>query len=343
MVVKEPRKAAPRPRRGRTETQTELAAIKREIEVSQEEADSRTDELIRLREDSIRQAVKDVGVETVVQNISGLGLEVSRSLARLSEKLTEEVTLLATVQEAVALERAELERLHKIDVAATALAQLVQDHAREKERLDAEMSAQRKAWQDESARSERERKEQDEALKKQRQREIDEYDYRKTLERKKAQDNYDEDNRIRDKKNHEKQEALEKSWQAREAELKEQEGELARLRREVEAFPALLQKDVDAATQAARKEAEGQFEHQIVLIKKEAEAEKRLAELRVQTLEEALVRSTSQIATLERQLGEAKQQVQDIAVKAIEGASGSQALSHINKIAMEQAKNRPPG
>src|ERR1019366_4357638 len=59
MVVKEPRKAAPRPRRGRTETQTELAAIKREIEVSQEEADSRTDELIRLREDSIRQAVKD--------------------------------------------------------------------------------------------------------------------------------------------------------------------------------------------------------------------------------------------------------------------------------------------
>ncbi len=84
MVVKEPRKAAPRPRRGRTETQTELAAIKREIEVSQEEADSRTDELIRLREDSIRQAVKDVGVETVVQKISGLGLEVSRSLARLS-------------------------------------------------------------------------------------------------------------------------------------------------------------------------------------------------------------------------------------------------------------------
>ena len=343
MVAKEPGKAAARPRRGRTETQTELAAIKREIVASQEETDPRTAELARLQEDGIRQAVKDVGVETVVQKISGLGLEVSRSLAQLSEKLTEEVTLLATVQEAVAIERAELERLHKIDVAATALAQLVQDHAREKERLDAETSAQRKAWEDEAQRSERERREQDEALKKQRQREIDEYEYRKNLERKKAQDKYDEENRIRDKQNLEKQEAFEKSWQAQEIELKEQEDELARLRREVEAFPALLQKDVDAATQAARKEAELQFEHQIVLIKKEAEAEKRLAELRVQTLEEALARSNSQIATLEQRLGEAKQQVQDIAVKAIEGASGSQALSHINKIAMEQAKNRPPG
>lgn len=42
-----------------------------------------------------------------------------------------------------------------------------------------------------------------------------------------------------------------------------------------------------------------------------------------------------------KQLADAKQQVQDIAVKAIEGASGARALSHINQIAMEQAKNRP--
>ena len=46
-------------------------------------------------------------------------------------------------------------------------------------------------------------------------------------------------------------------------------------------------------------------------------------------------------ADLNKQLADAKQQVQDIAVKAIEGASGARALSHINQIAMEQAKNRP--
>ena len=63
----------------------------------------------------------------------------------------------------------------------------------------------------------------------------------------------------------------------------------------------------------------------------------------MKTLEELVARQQAQIATLERQLADAKQQVQDIAVKAIEGASGAKALSHINQIAMEQAKNRPQG
>jgi hypothetical protein len=39
------------------------------------------------------------------------------------------------------------------------------------------------------------------------------------------------------------------------------------------------------------------------------------------------------------QVEDAKRQVQDIAIKAIEGASGP-GLSHIDKIAMEQAKTR---
>ena len=50
-----------------------------------------------------------------------------------------------------------------------------------------------------------------------------------------------------------------------------------------------------------------------------------------------------EVAALQKQLDEAKQQVQEIAVKAIEGASGAKALSHINQIAMEQAKHRDQG
>jgi phage terminase large subunit-like protein len=54
-------------------------------------------------------------------------------------------------------------------------------------------------------------------------------------------------------------------------------------------------------------------------------------------------RQAETIASLQKQVEEAKQQVQDIAVKAIEGASGSRALAHVNQIAIEQAKNRPQG
>ena len=119
--------------------------------------------------------------------------------------------------------------------------------------------------------------------------------------------------------------------------------ELARLKREAEGFPARLQKEAAAAAEQTRKETEARLEQQALGLRKDAESEKRLAELRIKTLEEAAARQQAQIAALEKQLAEAKQQVQDIAVKAIEGASGARALSHINQIAMEQAKNRPQG
>ena len=206
-----------------------------------------------------------------------------------------------------------------------------------------EIAAQRGAWEQETDRIERDRREQEESVKKQRQREIEDYEYKKNLERKKAQDKYDEDVRQVEKKNEEKQEALDKSWKQREAVLKEQEEELARLRKESADFPARLQKEAAAAAAQARSETEGRLEHQALVLRKDAEAEQRLGELRVKTLEEVVARQQTQIGALEGQLGDAKQQVQDIAVKAIEGASGARALSHINQIAMEQAKNRPQG
>jgi hypothetical protein len=302
---------------------------------------SKAEEAARRREAEARAAVEGVTIDSVVERISGLGLEVSRALGGLSEKLVREVDLLASLREAAELERKEIERLHKIDIAATALGQLVEEYGREKDRLEAEIAARRAGWEEEARNTERERKEQEDNLKRQRQREIDEYEYKKALERKKAQDKYDEDVRLLEKKNKERQEALEKSWQQREAALKEREEELDRLRKEVADFPARLQKETVRAASEATRAAEQRLEQQMVLLKKDGEAERRLAELQVRTLEETVSRQTAQLAALQQQVDEAKRQVQDIAVKAIEGASGSRALQHVNQIAMEQAKNRP--
>jgi colicin import membrane protein len=338
-----PSKPPLRAKRTKAEVQKEFTEIQDEVEQAREAPDAKGDEVARLRESEVRQAADGATVENVVQRISGLGLEISRALSGLSSKLTEEVHLLASVREAVGLERKELERLHKIDVAATALDQMVQDYAREKQSLESEIASQRAAWEEESERTERERKEQEESLKKQRQREIEDYEYKKALDRKKAQDKYDEDLRLTDKKNQEKQEALQKGWQLREAALKESEEELARLRKDSEGFPARLQKEAQSAAEQARRETEAKFDQQMLVLKKDAETEKRLAELRVKTLDEAVAAQHAQIAALEKQLADAKQQVQEIALRAIEGASGAKALSHINQIAMEQAKNRPQG
>src|SRR6266849_3106323 len=291
-------KASVRAKRSKAEMQQEFAEIQEQVESAREAADAKAEGAARLHAAEVRQGAEGITVEAVVQKISGLGLEVGKALADISEQLTQEVKVLATLREAAVLERKELEQLHKIDVTATALDQMVQDYAREKQRAEAEIGAQRQAWEEESARMERERKEQDDNLKKQRQ---------------------------------------------REAELKGRDDELTHLRKEAEGFPARLQNEAETAALRVRRETEAKFEQEVLVLKKDADTEKRLAELHVRTLEETLARQAAQIVTLEKQLVEAKQQVQDIAVKAIEGASGSKALSHVNQIAMEQAKNRPQG
>ncbi len=330
-------------RKPKAEVEEEFRLIQEETAAAREAADAKIEELNRRKNAETAQAVDGLTVESVVEKIAGLGLEISRSLTGISARLTEEVDRLAAAREAVRIEREELARLHRIDIAATALDQMVQDYAREKEQLEAQIAAQRAEWEQESKTVERERKEQEEALRKQRQRETDEYEYRKTLERKKAQDKYDEEQRVQEKANREKQEKLEKSWTEREAALKEQEVELARLKKESETFPARLAKEVEQAVAAAGKAAEARFEQQVVLIQKDAEVEKRVAELRVKAAEETITQQAGQLASLQKQLEEAKRQVQEIAVKAIEGASGARALAHVNQIAMEQAKTRPQG
>ena len=146
--------------------------------------------------------------------------------------------------------------------------------------------------------------------------------------------------RALEKKNREKQEALEKDWQERERAIKEREEEYLRLQQEVGGFSSRLQAEVERARSEAIQQTEQRFEQQGLLMTKEREANRRLAEFQVKTLEEAVARQTTQISSLQKQLDESKQQVQDIAVKAIEGASGARALAHVNQIAMEQAKTR---
>lgn len=342
MAVKSDKKVAARPKRSRAETQVEFAVIEAEHATSGP-LDSKASDLHQAHAKDVADRVRGIDVESVVRGLASLGLDVSRSLGDISEKLVAEVERLADLREAVALERDELDRLHKIDIAATTLDQLLEDHARNKQAFEAEMAETRAAWKQEAAQAERERREQDDTLKKQRQREAEDYEYKKTLERKKAQDKYDEEQRQTARQNAERQEALAREWQQREAVLKAQEEDVARLRTEVGDFPARLAREVATAVEDERRRVAADFERQLLILKKDAEAEARLSDLRVKALEASVATGAAQIAALEKQLAEAKQQVQDIAVRAIDGASGARALGHINQIAMEQAKNRPQG
>jgi hypothetical protein len=337
-----PKVAPVRVKRSKPEIQKEFTKIAAEVDEARATANPKSEEMARARETQIRESVGSISIDGVVQKLSSIGLEISKSLADLSEKLVQEVDRLATVREAVVLETKELERLHKIDVAATALDQLIQDYRTQQSEFETEIAAQRAEWEKEQQAGAAAQKEFEDNLKKQRQREMEEYEYKKQLERKKAQDKYDEDVRLLEKKNKEKQEALEKSWQQREAAIHEREEEWARLNKEVDEFPLRLKQEIDKAAAGAVKATEDRLEREVLLIKKDGESDKRVAELQIQALQNTVSRQSAEIYMLHKQLEDAKRQVQDIAVKAIEGASGAKALSHVNQIAIEQAKTRGP-
>ena len=167
--------APSRAQKSKSQVEQEFGAIRQEREAAQETASPKSVEIERLHAEAVRHSVESVFVESVAQRISALNGEVSRTLLELSEKLTAEVDLLVRVREVVELERQELERPHKIDIAATALDQLVDDYGRDREHLEAEIQTRRTEWEQESRTAERERKEAEEALRKQRQRENEDY------------------------------------------------------------------------------------------------------------------------------------------------------------------------
>ena len=189
----------------------------------------------------------------------------------------------------------ELEKLHKLDVTQTALDQLIEEYTQQKEKLESEIETTRQQWELEHQAKVRETKEYEDNLKKIRQREIDEYEYKKSLERKKAQDRYEEEMRLREKQNRESQEGLEKSWQTRESSLKAQEEEIDLLHKTVEEFPVRLKKEIDKVTADSIKQTEQRLSHEILLLKRDNESEKKMSELKIKTLEETIARQATQI------------------------------------------------
>lgn len=334
-----------KPKRGRrpkADIQLEFEKILHETE-NENPVSAKIDEMIRRQNQETIDSVKELQTDDVIRKFADFSIDVTKTLGSLSEKIVKEVQTLAQIRQAIILETEHLQTLHKIDIVQTTTDGMLEEYKTLQTDLENEIQTTRNQWESEQEEREHEIQEYEETLNKTRKRELEEFEYKKNLERKKTQDKYEEELRLRDKQNKEKQESLEKNWQERETILKSHEAELNELRNTVNTFPEKLQKEISKTVAESVKQAELSLKQEILLLKRDRESEQRVAELKIQTLNDQLAWQNTQIAQLQMQLEEAKKQVQDIAVKAIEGASGSRALAHINQIAMEQAKGRPSG
>lgn len=104
MPAKTTKTAPPsRTRASKAEVQHEFNVMKREAEVARELANPKSEEAAQRYAAETRQSVEDISVDSVAQQISAVGSQVSRTLNDLTDKLTAEVGLLGRVREAVQL------------------------------------------------------------------------------------------------------------------------------------------------------------------------------------------------------------------------------------------------
>jgi SMC interacting uncharacterized protein involved in chromosome segregation len=116
---------SPRTKRSKAEVEQEFSALAEQIANEKSSSSSKNEMLSQIQEAEVRATVSEITVEVIAKKLSDLNVEVSRTLSNLSEKMNSEVDLLRSLKEAVALESKELHRLHRIDIAATSIDQLV--------------------------------------------------------------------------------------------------------------------------------------------------------------------------------------------------------------------------
>ncbi|MBI4972447.1 MAG: hypothetical protein HZC16_01360 [Candidatus Omnitrophica bacterium] len=288
-------------------------------------------------------------VESIVRNLADLHLGVGKAFSELSEQLVGEANKLKEIQQAIAVQRVSLEELHDIHLAADTLSALVREYEERRQTFEAEMKEleenfhtemeRKKAeWKKEQEEYELNRKEKEAELKKLRQREEEEYQYNLSLQRKKEKDAYEEEKKTLLASLEEMRVNQEKTLGEREALIAAREKHLDELTKKVESFPAELSNAVKEAEAVAYKKADEHAKIERQLAAKDVEAERRVSELRIKILETTVKQQEEKLQRLIQELIDANEKVQNIAVKAIEGASGARTLSAVSEIALEQAK-----
>ena len=151
-------------------------------------------------------------------------------------------------------------------------------------------------------------------------REQEEYAYQLSIQRKKEGDEYALKMQERKRQFEEEMTQRERVLKEREELLKAQEDEIKTLRKQAEAFPQELTKAVNEAMAKTKAEFEHKANIEAELAQKDMQREREIAKLTIQGLEETIKRQTTQIANLERQLSQALQRVQELAVSVIESS-----------------------
>jgi len=222
-----------------------------------------------------------------------------------------------------------------------------EDLAHKQASLAQEIEAAKLQWQKEKADRQADIKEQQEQEAKDRKRQKEEYQYAFEREQQLARDKFEDEKAklLVEKQALENQmkalkEQTEKELSEREKQINSREMELESLQAQVAEFPQKLEAGVDKVVEESTGRIELETRYQKDLMQKEFEGQCNVLTTRIQSLEKTVKEQNEQLSKLSTQQDAAYQKIQDVAVKAIEGASKANSFSDLQHVLSEQGKKK---
>ncbi|MEH2412363.1 hypothetical protein [Nostoc sp.] len=290
-------------------------------------------------------------ISNTIESLEKIQLDFGSYTNELSEQLTTKASKLEEIRRTLEEEIQQLTQLHNLEISDHVLDTVIQayedntkayqeEYSQRSEVLFQEILEQRNTWGKEQEEQQRAIKKRNENLNKTRQRNASEYKYNLELQRQLETDEYEQEQKALYKQLEELLQETEKQWAEREKAISEREKQFEELKAKVEAFPKDEEAVIKKATEGGKGIADYQAKVKSDLYSKEVEGQKRFYEQRLQSLEQTITNQEMRIKNLSKQLESALKQVQDLAVKAIEGNSNVNSYQVIKEIALEQAKTQ---
>jgi hypothetical protein len=274
-------------------------------------------------------------VESIVKGLADLQLSFGNTIDGLSQSLSTESSKLGQLLRAIEVEKRHSVELQNVRVAADALDILIQentervrafeaDTAEKYAALDADIASRRTAWQKEQEEFEAADRAFFESLRKDREQAEGDYRYDQERQRTVEADEYAERKRRMERELEELDRVKEKAWVERERVIAERQAIFDEYQAKVDAMPAELEAASNKAREASIRETNEAERFRADLLEKEVEANVRVNEMRIQSLETTIAQQAAQIESMTAQLQAVLKQAQDLAMKAVEGTSKSQ-------------------
>jgi hypothetical protein len=257
------------------------------------------------------EETKKLNPNEVVTKIGNLQVDILSTLSDVSAKVTENLELLKSTQDAIKVNQDRLKELYSIEEEAAHLEDI--KNAFKEEELK---------YQELVSNNFKEYNLLLEDAKKKRQRDEEEYAY--NLKQKIMMDENSFKAQIEERKRYEKnrQDELMKSWHDRETALNSKEEEFNSLKNKVVELQAATESEVKKAVAIAESKLKNDYEHKLDLLNKDRDSEAKLAQSRESALQIQVGQLVEQVDALNKQLAEARRDSKDIASAALQAASG---------------------